>query len=64
MTNIMGMDGILFFLLFIVFLVLKLTGFIYWSWWGITAPFWLPALIYILFTGILFITVILVKGTQ
>lgn len=28
------------FLLFIVFLVLKLTGFIAWSWWWVTAPLW------------------------
>lgn len=27
-------------LLFIVFLVLKLTGVINWSWWWITAPLW------------------------
>ena len=27
-------------LLGIVFVVLKLTGFIDWSWWWVTAPFW------------------------
>ena len=27
-------------LLFLVFLVLKLTGVITWSWWWITAPLW------------------------
>jgi len=27
-------------LLFIVFLVLKLTGVISWSWWWVTAPLW------------------------
>lgn len=27
-------------LLFIVFLVLKLTGVINWSWWWVTAPLW------------------------
>ena len=26
--------------LFIVFLVLKLTGYISWSWWWVTAPLW------------------------
>jgi len=26
--------------LFIVFLVLKLTGLIAWSWWWVTAPLW------------------------
>ena len=27
-------------ILFIVFLVLKLTGVIEWSWWWVTAPLW------------------------
>jgi hypothetical protein len=27
-------------LLGVVFIVLKLTGFIDWSWWWVTAPFW------------------------
>ena len=29
-------------LLFIVFLILKLTGNIDWSWWWVTSPLWLP----------------------
>lgn len=29
-------------LLFIVFLVLKLTDYIDWSWWWVTAPLWVP----------------------
>lgn len=29
------------FILFIVFLVLKLTGVIAWSWWWVTCPLWL-----------------------
>lgn len=28
--------------LFTVFLVLKLTGLIDWSWWWVTAPLWAP----------------------
>lgn len=28
--------------LFIVFLVLKLTNVIDWSWWWVTAPIWIP----------------------
>jgi len=28
-------------ILFVVFLVLKLTGVIDWSWWWITAPLWI-----------------------
>lgn len=29
--------------LFVVFLVLKLTHVIGWSWWWVTAPLWIPA---------------------
>lgn len=29
-------------LLFVVFLVLKLTNVIDWSWWWVTAPLWIP----------------------
>lgn len=32
-----GLAGILF----VVFLVLKLTGHIDWSWWWVTSPLWL-----------------------
>lgn len=35
-TGAIGVFG----LLGIVFVVLKLTGFIDWSWWWVTAPFW------------------------
>ena len=33
--------------LFIVFLVLKLTKVIDWSWWWVTAPLWIPLLIFL-----------------
>lgn len=33
--------------LFFIFLVLKLTHYIDWSWWWITAPFWLPLAIFV-----------------
>ena len=36
-------------LLFIVFLVLKLTNIIAWSWWWVTAPLWGPFVIVFLF---------------
>lgn len=36
-------SGIGFFsLLSIVFITLKLTGYIDWSWWWVLAPLWLP----------------------
>lgn len=38
------------FILFIVFLVLKLCGVISWSWWWVCAPVWMPvALVLIMF---------------
>lgn len=33
---------------FIVFLVLKLTENIGWSWWWVTSPLWIPAVIIVL----------------
>lgn len=43
-TNTTGNTGIGFAgLLAIVFIVLKLTGVIAWSWWWVLAPIWLPA---------------------
>lgn len=32
-------------LLTIAFIVLKLTGYISWSWWWVLAPIWIPAAI-------------------
>lgn len=29
--------------LFLIFMTLKLCGVIDWSWWWVTAPFWIPA---------------------
>ncbi|MBN1319685.1 MAG: hypothetical protein JXA87_02485 [Thermoleophilia bacterium] len=43
-TKTASNSGSLVFLLFIVFLVLKLTGVIDWSWWWVTSPLWLAAL--------------------
>lgn len=35
--------------LFLIFLVLKLTNYIDWSWWWVTAPLWIPLVIIGLF---------------
>jgi hypothetical protein len=32
-------------ILFLIFMVLKLTDNIDWSWWWVTAPLWIPALL-------------------
>ena len=44
-------------LLFLVFLVLKLTKVIDWSWWWITAPLWVPVSISVLFFVLVLLTV-------
>jgi len=40
-----GLDVILF----VVFLILKLTGHIDWSWWWVTSPLWIPIVIVLVF---------------
>ena len=35
----------------IVFIVLKLTGYISWSWWWVLAPIWIPAAIAVVTLG-------------
>jgi ABC-type antimicrobial peptide transport system permease subunit len=47
--------------LFLIFLVLKLTNTIDWSWWWVTSPFWIP--IAIIF-AILLIAVIAAAATK
>ena len=32
-------------ILFLIFMVLKLTNYIDWSWWWVTAPLWIPIVI-------------------
>lgn len=44
-------------LLFIVFLILKLTNVIDWSWWWVTAPLWIGFVIAIILFIIIFIFV-------
>jgi len=47
-------------LLFVVFLVLKLTGNIDWSWWWVTSPIWIPvALVFGLFLIVLLSLILL-----
>ena len=36
--------------LFMVFLVLKLTGNIDWSWWWVTSPLWIPLSLMVVIT--------------
>lgn len=38
----------------VVFVVLKLTGLINWSWWWVLAPIWIPWAILVVVLGLLF----------
>lgn len=46
---------------FIVFLVLKLTNVIDWSWWWVTSPLWISALIGIAFLVLFLIVAAVAK---
>ncbi len=54
-------SGVGFFgLLFIVFLVLKLMGYIVWSWWWVTAPLWGPMVLLVAFLLTALLTALLI----
>lgn len=44
-----GFGGVLF----LIFLILKLTHYIDWSWWWVTAPLWIPITLAIVLVGFL-----------
>ena len=46
-------------LLTIVFIVLKLTNVIAWSWWWVLAPLWIPVALLIVIMGLIFIWAII-----
>lgn len=47
--------------LFLIFLTLKLTGLIDWSWWWVLSPLWIPAAIGLLFVFIVGLTALFEK---
>ena len=54
-TSILGLLGV-------VFVTLKLTGYIDWSWWYVTMPFWFgPAIILVMlaFAGLVYLGAVL-----
>lgn len=51
--NSVGLGG----LLFLLFLGLKLTGYIDWSWWWVTAPLWAPLVL----AGVIFMIFLTVQ---
>jgi hypothetical protein len=48
-------------LLFLIFLILKLTNYIDWSWWWVTSPLWVPLGIVLAIYAIIGIIVIYSK---
>jgi energy-coupling factor transporter transmembrane protein EcfT len=46
-----AVNSLLFGLLTILFVGLKLTGHIAWSWWWVLAPLWLPTIIILIVVG-------------
>ena len=49
-VSVFGLLGVAF----VAFVVLKLCGVIAWSWWWVTAPFWIPVtMIVVVFLGLL-----------
>lgn len=52
-------------ILFVVFLTLKLTGNIDWSWWWVTSPLWLPlAILFAIINVLLIAGVIMLWGRR
>lgn len=55
------------FLLFLVFLILKLCNVISWSWWWITSPLWIPfsiTLILLILLGVLLVLALLFRNDR
>lgn len=48
-TASIGFGSVLFF----IFLILKLTGHIAWSWWWVTAPLWIPFSLVVILLGLI-----------
>lgn len=59
--NSQGVTGLE--VLLIVFIVLKLTGVITWSWWWVMAPLWIPLSIALL-AGIIWLFAAALKGAR
>lgn len=51
-------------LLFLTFLVLKLTNVINWSWWWVTAPLWIPVAIALGIFIIVFVVAVIAGGVS
>ena len=49
----------LFVIIFVIFLVLKLTNQIDWSWWWVTSPLWIPLVIVMSISVIVFMSIMI-----
>lgn len=47
----------IFSIMFLIFMTLKLTGFIDWSWWWVTAPLWGGFLLVVLIFVIIYLVI-------
>jgi fatty acid desaturase len=47
-------------LLGVAFIILKLIGYINWSWWWVLAPFWIPVCLALLLFGIIGIIIMII----
>lgn len=52
-TSVLGLLGI-------AFVVLKLTGYIDWSWWWVTAPLWGGIVVALVFVALMFLVSVVV----
>lgn len=51
-------------IIFLIFLILKLTGNIDWSWWWVTSPLWIPiCILIVIFVSIMIICLLYVAHT-
>ena len=48
-------------ILFLIFMTLKLTGNIDWSWWWVTSPLWIPLVAAAVILGIVGVVAIIVE---
>ena len=48
-------------ILFLIFMTLKLTGNIDWSWWWVTSPLWIPFMAAAIILGIVGVIAIIIE---
>lgn len=51
-------------LLTILFIALKLTGYIAWSWWWVLAPLWIPAAVGLFIVSMALIVMFIKRGDR